>query len=186
MGEVQGISADDHMTVHLLFIGTFYCLKKNPVRDSNSFRCETIMNKAQEVKLRWARAAKINIYTNSLTTYVKLCNLQNKKGNSERNNIEMIVFLPTLPVCLFVCRHIPLILSPLLWTQQCPHGSIRACAAQPARYSHEVESNAYEQPSAQTWTRTKNNGFSCTSQRSLHRDRVPDRPYDLVEVSGPV
>ncbi len=48
--------------------------------------------------------------------------------------------------------------------------------------NNEVESNASEQPGAQTWTRTENNGVSRRSERPGHRHRDPGLGFEFVNV----
>lgn len=49
-------------------------------------------------------------------------------------------------------------------------------------FNNEVEFNAAEQSGAETWTRTKTNAVSPESERPAHRNRVPGRGLEFVNV----
>ena len=76
----------------------------------------------------------------------------------------------------------PSLLNPISPLDTCPIVSawqLDACAAATG-LNNEVEPNVCEQPGAQTWTRTENNGVSRRSERSRHRDREPGPGFEFV------
>lgn len=76
----------------------------------------------------------------------------------------------------------PSLQNPISPLDTCPIVSawqLDACAAATG-FNNEVEPNACEQPGAQTWTRTENNGVFRRSERSRHRDREPGPGFEFV------